>query len=102
MFLPKTSFYKDSRDWRQNFFKTLETRPKEYWDNLKLDIDAHVDKTYILHLPHRTDKVEALKTNLQKIKTKNSAQPTRGRILTQHTGLPPRSMRSSKSIKTAK
>ena len=38
----------------------------------------------------------------EKIKTKNSAQPTRGRILTQHTGLPPRSMRSSKSIKTAK
>ena len=38
----------------------------------------------------------------EKIKTKNTAQPTRGRILTQHTGLPPRSMRSSKSIKTAK
>ena len=38
----------------------------------------------------------------EKIKTKNSTQPTRGRILTQHTGLPPRSMRSSKSIKTAK
>jgi len=38
----------------------------------------------------------------ERIKTKNSAQPTRGRILTQHTGLPPRSMRSSKSIKTAK
>jgi len=37
-----------------------------------------------------------------KVKTKNTAQPTRGRILTQHTGLPPRSMRSSKSIKTAK
>ena len=38
----------------------------------------------------------------ERIKTKNSAQPTRGKILTQHTGLPPRSMRSSKSIKTAK
>jgi len=38
----------------------------------------------------------------EKVKTKNTAQPTRGRILTQHTGLPPRSMRSSKSIKTAK
>ena len=41
-------------------------------------------------------------TILEKVKTKNTAQPTRGRILTQHTGLPPRSMRSSKSIKTAK
>lgn len=72
MFLQKTPFYKDTRDWRWNFFKTLETKPKKYWDNFELDIDKHVDKTYILHLPHRTDKVEALKTNLQKIKTKNS------------------------------
>ena len=66
MFLPYTPFYKDTRDWRRNFFKTLETKPKKYWEYFELDIDKHVDKTYILHLPHRTDRVEALKTNYKK------------------------------------
>ena len=72
MFLEKTPFYKDTRVWRSNFFRMLDSKSSKYWNDYELDIDAYVDKTYVLHLPHRTDKLKTLKTNLQKIKTKNS------------------------------
>ena len=72
MFLENTPFYKDTRVWRSNFFRMLDSKSSKYWNDYELDIDACVDKTYVLHLPHRTDKLKTLKTNLQKIKTKNS------------------------------
>ena len=72
MFLENTPFYKDTRVWRSNFFRMLDSKSSKYWNDYELDIDAYVDKTYVLHLPHRTDKLKTLKTNLQKIKTKNS------------------------------
>lgn len=72
MFLEDTPFYEDSRAWRKNFFEILDQKPAKYWRDYQFDLESHIDKTYILYLPHREDKINTLKTNLQKVKTKNA------------------------------
>jgi len=72
MHLQHTPFYKETRQWRDDFFKVLRTNPRKYWDDIELDIDKFVDKTYMLYLPFRTDKLNATKSNLAGVKTKNS------------------------------
>ena len=72
MFLEDTSFYEDSRLWRRKFFEMLKRMTPQYWRNYEFDLNAHVDKTYVLHLPHRTDKIKELVKNLKKVKTKGS------------------------------
>ena len=72
MFLNDTPFYKDTRVWRQKFIETLSEHPRKWWDAIELDIDSMVDKTYVLHLPHRTDKVKWLKERLSEVKTPKS------------------------------
>lgn len=72
MFLEDSPFYKDSRVWRENFIKIIGSNPRRYWDSIVFDIDAYVDKTYMLYLPSRVDKIKNAKEELQRVKTKNS------------------------------
>lgn len=72
MFLEDTHFYEDSRVWRRNFFENLKTRHPQYWREFEFDLTSQVDKTYILHLPHRTDKIKELNKNLKKVRIKGS------------------------------
>lgn len=72
MFLNDTPFFKDTRVWRNNFMDILTKRTTEYWNSYEFNIDEYIDKVYVLHLPHRVDKVKHIKSRLQTIKTKQS------------------------------
>lgn len=72
MHLYDTDFFKRSRVWRATFLEKLYSKPARYWDDYQYDLGQHIDKAYILHLPHREDKKSLLTERLKKTKTKES------------------------------
>ena len=72
MHLYDTDFFKRSRVWRSNFFEKLSSKPAHYWHNYEYDFEQHIDKAYVLYLPHREDKINTLTERLKQNKTKKS------------------------------
>jgi len=72
MYLKDTDFFKRSRVWRTEFLQKIHSEPPHYWNEYQYDLEQHVDKAYVLYLPHREDKKELLTKRLQHTKTKES------------------------------
>jgi hypothetical protein len=72
MHLYDTDFFKRSRVWRADFLEKLLTEPAPYWHDYQYDLEQHIDKAYVLYLPHREDKKSLLTKRLKQIKTKES------------------------------
>jgi hypothetical protein len=72
MHLYDTDFFKKSRVWRFDFLEKLSSKPATYWHNYEYDLEQHIDKVYVLYLPHREDKINLLTERLKQTKTKKS------------------------------
>jgi len=72
MHLYSTDFFKNSRVWRFDFFEKLSSKPAQYWHNYEYDLEQHIDKAYVLYLPHREDKINLLTERLKQTKTGKS------------------------------
>ena len=72
MFLNDTDFFKRSRVWRTNFLEKINSESPHYWNEYQYNLEQHIDKAYVLYLPHREDKKKLLTKRLQHTKTKES------------------------------
>jgi len=72
MYLNDTDFFKRSRVWRTDFLEKINSESPHYWNEYQYNLEQHIDKAYVLYLPHREDKKELLTKRLQHTKTKES------------------------------
>ena len=72
MYLNDTDFFKRSRVWRTEFLEKINSESPHYWNEYQYNLEQHIDKAYVLYLPHREDKKELLTKRLQHTKTKES------------------------------
>lgn len=69
MELKKTAFYKATLEWSEKFRKLLRSRPYNFWRRYMFDVNKHVDKIYMLHLPHQINRMVNIEKNLSLIRT---------------------------------
>jgi hypothetical protein len=72
MYLNDTDFFKRSRVWRTDFLEKINSESPHYWNEYQYNLEQHIDKAYVLYLPHREDKKKLLTKRLQHTKTKES------------------------------